>query len=208
MPGAGRIDRRRRILRDRIDPVNRGGLAAGVPVVDLGRDDVDVTDAFQRRTERDPALPATHISVVFRRGSAAVQQDVAPRSVADGGRGVDDSREGEIAEKRIDEPARLDRHELPDAPRRDRPFQPAVGPQISIGPEHPGDDDHLAPHRDDNFARLDQHSDVVPGQRAHRIVKIALARWVGGCRRDSGGGGAGRWRRRDEDVFARRIDAG
>ena len=187
MLGARRIDRRWRILHDRVDEMNGGRLHAGVPTVDLGGDDRDVARAFDGRRERDPALAAEHelsssVEGVprFRR---TLSREVLPMAK------VELTTRGQLKSSSIrsTEAAFLDGHEMAYAARGDRPFEPAIGPQVSVLPGDAGDQNHFAADGHDGFTRLDQNGHVVPRQPVQRVVEIPQIRRIGVARR---------WRRR------------
>ena len=82
-----------------IDPIDRRRLGAFGGKDDVGSNERQVTDAFDRRTDRDPTLSAGDINGVGRPAGPLGHAGGA----ADGRRGGDEPRTGEIADEEIGE---------------------------------------------------------------------------------------------------------
>ncbi len=204
-----------------IDPVDRRGLGAFGGNDHVGSDDRHLAGAFDRRTDRDPALSWGDIDAICRTAGPLGHAGRA----ADGGGGGGDAGADEIADQEVGEIALADGGELPHAARCEPPFQAAVGAEVAVAATDAGQQDDLTPHRF-HGAEGRKHGGHVaigrdPRQIRHRWgnrERNGGRAWRGasdcGCGGGKGRYGAGRagrgGRRRglvvDEEVFARGID--
>ena len=102
-----------------------------------------MADAFDRRTDRDPALSAGDINAIARPAGPLGHAGRA----ADGRAWRRSRGAGEIADQEIGEAVFADAGELSHAARHEPPFQAAVGAEVAVAAADSAQHDDLASHR-------------------------------------------------------------
>ncbi len=157
----------------------------------LGGDNRDVSDTFDWRTDRDPALPGHNIHA---RTRAAGPLGHAGRA-AYGGGGGSDAGMRVVTEQEIGKVVLADGGELSHAAGHNPPFQAAVGTEIVVATADPGHHGHLASHGLHDPEGRERHGHVAIG-RDDRQTRRGWPSKRRNCRGNHGGrSGRGRYDR-------------